>query len=175
MHADIPASGLEGCHPDDRSGARHVVEFGAGRSMGGGWGIPFGGAGRRGWWRVFEAFPPRRGVARTGTGKYARTAEGAAWEADLVELADALTSAGFTPEDLYILSLTLQNLTDDQWARVDKRLFAGDGVNTRDRWMLWPLPEKWTEWPRLVHARGMLPHEATEIVLGGIWRGRPSF
>lgn len=172
MSAEIPASELNNTQHNDRSDASRTAEFGSGDSMGDGWGIPFGGAGRRGWWRVFEVFPPMRGVARTGTGKYVNPAEGAAWEAALGEIADGLSSAGFTPEDLYVLSLTLQRLDDDQWARADKRLFAGDGVHTRDGWKLWPLPKRWAEWPSLVRSQGMLPHEATEIVLGGVWRGQ---
>ena len=46
MTAEIPASEVNNTHgPLD--GASHV-EFGSGDSMGDGWGIPFGGAGRRG-------------------------------------------------------------------------------------------------------------------------------
>ena len=151
-----------------------AVEFGSGQSMGRGWGIPFGGgrAERRGWWRVFEVYPPRKGIARSGTGKYASHVDGLAWESALDTIATELVSAGFTPEDLYVLSMTLERLDDDQWARVDKRLFVGEGIHTRAGWMLSPIPEKWREWPRLVHTQGLLPHEATETVLGGVWRGR---
>lgn len=74
MSAEIPASEINNTQPNDRSGASRTVEFGSGDSMGDGWSIPFGTAGRRGWWRVFEAFPPMRGVARTGTGKYVNPA-----------------------------------------------------------------------------------------------------
>lgn len=160
MSDEIPAS-------DDRP----VVAFGSGRSTGGGWGVPLGGHGwRRGWWRVFEVYPPRERVGRRGTGKYAVAAQGAAWERDLEALARELEAAGFTPHDYYDLCLTLERLDDDQWARVDKRLFAGAGVHTRAGWMLAPVAERWSRWPRLVHREGMLPHEATGLVLGGVWR-----
>lgn len=173
MAAGPTAAGEAPTDDDDPAAATidGSVEFGSGHSSGGGWAIPLRGNGwRRGWWRVFEVYPPRRGVARTGTGKYSRAEEGARWEAALETIARGLDSVGFTPEDLYVLCLTLERLDDDQWARVDKRLFFGEGVHTRAGWMLAPVPEKWAEWPRLVHARGMLPHEATQSVLGGIWR-----
>lgn len=139
-----------------------------------GWGLPLRarhGDYRRGypWFRVMEVFPPVRGARRTGTGKYQSDEEGDAWTATLLDLSLKLEGVGFTPQDLYTLYLTLDRLTDDQWARVDKRLFTGDGVHTRKGWMLAPIPEKWAAWPRLVHEEGLLPHEATERVLGGVW------
>jgi hypothetical protein len=67
MSAEIPASEINNRRGDYASEGTSHAEFGSGDSMGDGWGIPFGGAGRHGWWRVFEVFPPTRGVARTGT------------------------------------------------------------------------------------------------------------
>ena len=145
------------------------TRFGTGPSTMGNWGIPLGRRDRYGWWRILEVFPPVRGAARTGTGKYQSREAGDAWEAALDDLVDALLAAGFSPQDFYTLCLTLQGLTDDQWARVDKRLFTGEGVHTRRGWLLTPIPEKWADWPRLVHDRGLLPHEATAHVLGGVW------
>ena len=144
--------------------------FGTGPSTMGGWGIPLGGGkDRYGWWRILEVFPPVRPVARTSTGKYRSPAAGEEWGRALNELVDALLAAGFSPQDFYTLCLTLQGLTDDQWARVDKRLFSGEGANTREGWLLTPVPAMWANWPQLVHDRGMLPHEATAHVLGGVW------
>ncbi|QTV78994.1 hypothetical protein [Microbacterium sp. NIBRBAC000506063] len=113
-----------------------------------------------------------RAPLRTGTGKYVSREDGLAWEEALNGVARAFEAAGFTARDLYVLYLTLDRLTEDQWARVDKRLFEGEGVHTRDGWLLSPIAEKWAAWPRLVHDTGLLPHEATERVLGGVWPRR---
>lgn len=146
--------------------------FGTARGSSGGWGIPFSSAADRTperypWFRVLEVFPPVKGPARTATGKYASQAEGDAWRDTLAKLVDDFSAAGFSAQDLYTLYLTLARLTDDDWARVDKRLFVGAGVHTREAWMLAPIPERWSEWPMLVHEKGLLPHEATDHILDG--------
>ncbi|GAA1854894.1 hypothetical protein GCM10009796_16210 [Microbacterium koreense] len=120
-----------------------------------------------GWYRVLEMFPPRPAAARTGTGKYVSSEAGEVWDASLRELILRLSGAGFTAQDLYTVYLTLDRLSEDEWARVDKRLFVGDGVHTRHGWRIALVPEKWTAWPRLVHEDGLLPHEATDHILGG--------
>ena len=177
---NIPVDGSSPLHPDGTVVARS--RFGLGRSALGGWGIPLTSLGGRddryAWWRVLELFRPFHGAQRTGAGKYAAGGDGAAWEARLNFLVDELESVGFTVQDYYSLCLTLERLSDDQWARVDKRLFAGEGVKTRSGWKIAPTPQKWAAWSRLVHEEGMLPHEATDRVLGGVWPwtiGSPDF
>ncbi len=156
--------------------------FGKGPSASGGWGIPFrrrrpGGVDWYPWDRVFEVFPPVRTVHRTSTGRFVSDKEGEAWVAARDAIAIGLEAVGFTPQDLYVLYLTLHRLTEDQWARVDKRLFVGDGVHTREHWMLAPVPEMWSAWPQFVHEQGMLPHEATDCILDGtrsVWDRTPN-
>lgn len=160
------------CLLASHDGSTRVDRFGKGPSALGGWGIPFrrrrpGGVPWYPWDRVFEVFPPVRAARRTGTGKFVSGDEGEAWIASLSAITVGLEAVGFTPQDLYMLYLTLHRLTEDQWARVDKRLFVGDGVHTREHWMLAPVAEKWSAWPRLVHEEGLLPHEATDHILDG--------
>jgi hypothetical protein len=104
------------------------------------------------------------------------------WNDALESIIAALEAAKFNPNLLYVLYLTLDRLTDDQWARVDKRLFYGEGVhtregvnNSRDKWQLWPDARKWQRWLELVTEGKILPHEATErFLLSPVFADCPS-
>jgi hypothetical protein len=133
------------------------------------------------WAMVFRAFPPVPKPRQVSSIRFDRD-DLKRWNDALESIIAALEAAKFNPNLLYVLYLTLDRLTDDQWARVDKRLFYGEGVhtregvnNSRDKWQLWPDARKWQRWLELVTEGKILPHEATErFLLSPVFADCPS-